>query len=144
MYTFKGEHKFTDNVVAERAVYLQQDRRARHHDHEGRQAVHGRPGPWFGPLRRRPHVLVFNNTNVINNTTVLTLRYGWTTWQDSCDSAAVFGGHSVARLQPGVRERARPGGTNIFPSLSSTRHRGRRRLGPGPVRWKGPMPSTVR
>ena len=26
---------------------------------------------WFGPLRRRPHVLTLNSTNVLNNTTVL-------------------------------------------------------------------------
>ena len=40
---------------------------------------------FFGPLRRRPHVAVINNTNILNDTTVVTLRYGFSTWQDSCD-----------------------------------------------------------
>ena len=47
---------------------------------------------FFGPLRRRPHVFVLNNTNILNDSTVLTLRYGFSTWQDSCDSSRISAG----------------------------------------------------
>ena len=41
-----------------------------------------RSGDFFSTLRRRPHVLAINATNVLNDSTVLTFRYGWQTWQD--------------------------------------------------------------
>ena len=40
----QGRTQVQRQVVVERPLHLQQDRRARQHDHEGRQAVHGRPG----------------------------------------------------------------------------------------------------
>src|SRR5205823_103172 len=73
---------------------------------------------WFGPLRRRPHVLVFNNTNVLNNTTVLTLRYGWTTWQDSCDKQAFTPGIQSLGFSPTYVNALGPGGKDTFPSIS--------------------------
>ncbi len=94
---------------------------------------------WFGPLRRRPHVLVLNSTNVINDTTVLSLRYGFTTWQDSCDAAAVLAGPPVARVQPDLRQRARPRRKGDVPVAAVRQHRGRRRLGPGPGSLEGPL-----
>ena len=54
---------------------------------------------FFGPLRRRPHVAVVNNTNILNDTTVLTLRYGFSTWQDSCDKQPFQPGIGVAGVQ---------------------------------------------
>jgi hypothetical protein len=73
----QGRAQVQRQVVAERPLHLQQDRRAGQHDHEGRQAVHGRSGSVVRAAARRPHVLVCNSTNVINDTTVLSLRYGW-------------------------------------------------------------------
>ena len=79
LVSFKVEHKFTDNVSLS-GFYLYNNT-----DEPGSIAM---PAGFdfldtsTGILHRRPHVLVFNNTNILNDTTVLTLRYGWTTWQD--------------------------------------------------------------
>ena len=79
LISLKIEHKFTDNVSLS-GFYIYNNT-----DEPGSIAM---PDGFnfldtsTGILHRRPHVLVFNNTNIINDTTVLTLRYGWTTWQD--------------------------------------------------------------
>ena len=94
MFTIKAEHKFTDTLVAERPLHLQQDRRARQHDHEA-----GRSGT--SPARTTSSArcaagrtsLVFNNTNILNDTTVLTLRYGWTHLGGLVRQAAVLARH---------------------------------------------------
>ncbi len=75
---------------------------------------------WFGPLRRRPHVLVVNNTNVLNNTTVLTLRYGWTTWYDSCDKQAFSPGLASLGFSDNFVGALGPGGSDTFPVMSFT------------------------
>ena len=41
----QGRAQVHRQVLAERSLHLQQDRRARHDDHADRQAVHGGPGP---------------------------------------------------------------------------------------------------
>jgi len=91
---------------------------------------------WFGPLRRRPHVLVANSTNIINDTTVLSLRYGWTTWQDSCDQQAFSPGIQSLGFSP-TYVNALPS-KEIFPNLTFDQGtEGVGRWGPIPVRWKG-------
>ena len=82
MWSLKIDHKFT-NASSINALYVYNNT--------------DEPGAFIMPeshafmdtdhwiLRRRPHVLVLNNTNVLNDSTVLTLRYGWTTWQDQVD-----------------------------------------------------------
>jgi trimeric autotransporter adhesin len=88
MFTIKAEHKFTDKSSLS-GLYIYNKT-----DEPGSTIM--KPDAWyiasqdnfFGPLRRRPHALVFNSTNIINDSTVLTLRYGWTTWQDACDKQA--------------------------------------------------------
>jgi hypothetical protein len=139
MYTFKGEHKFSDrsslsglyiyNKTDEPGTTLVKDDKLFMADQS----------QWFGPLRRRPHVLVFNNTNVLNDTTVLTLRYGWTTWQDSCDSQPFSAGQQSLGFSPTYVNALPPGGSETFPSLAfdgGTEAVGG--WGPGPIRWKGP------
>ena len=104
MFTVKGEHQFTDRWSMS-GLYIYNKT-----DEPGSTIM--RPEDWyiasqenfFGPLRRRPHVMVLNNTNIINDTTVLTLRYGFSTWQDSVRPAAVFAGYRSAWLQPELRQ----------------------------------------
>jgi hypothetical protein len=79
MWTFKGEHKFS-NSVALSGLYVYNRT--------------SEPGPTATPdelsyleqdanqLVRHPKIFVMNNTNVLNDSTVLTLRYGWTTFPD--------------------------------------------------------------
>jgi len=138
MYTFKGEHKFTDRWSLS-GFYLYNRT-----DEPGSTIMKpdklfmADQDQWFGPLRRRPHVLVFNNTNIINDTTVMTLRYGWTTWQDSCDSQPFSAGLQSLGFSPSFVNSLTPGGANIFPSLTFQQVESVGGWGPIPVRWKGP------
>jgi hypothetical protein len=93
---------------------------------------------WFGPLRRRPHVLVLNSTNVLSNTTVLSLRYGFSTWQDSCDAQPFSPGLQSLGFSPSYVNALGPGGQETFPSLIFDNTESVGGWGPGPVRWKGP------
>jgi hypothetical protein len=138
MYTFKAEHKFTDKVSLS-AFYLYNKT-----DEPGTRLVKddqsfiADQSQWFGPLRRRPHVLVFNNTNVINDTTVMTLRYGWTTWQDSCDPQPFSAGQQSLGFNPSYVNALPAEGRNTFPSLAFNEVEDVGGWGPGPVRWKAP------
>jgi hypothetical protein len=109
MYTFKVEHKFTDKVSLS-AFYLYNKT-----DEPGTRLVKDDKSfiadqdQWFGPLRRRPHVLVFNNTNVINNTTGPDAALRLDHVAGLVRSAAVLGRPAVARLQLVVCQRATGG-----------------------------------
>jgi hypothetical protein len=138
MWTFKGEHKFTDkwslsglyiyNKTDEPGSTIMQPDKLFMADQD----------QWFGPLRRRPHVLVFNNTNILNDTTVLTLRYGWTTWQDSCDAQPFTAGLQSLGFSSNYVNALGPGGANTFPSLQFDDAEDVGGWGPIPTRWKGP------
>ena len=138
MYTFKGEHKFTDNWSLS-GFYLYNKT-----DEPGSSIMKADKlfiadqDQWFGPLRRRPHVLVFNNTNVLNDSTVMTLRYGWTTWQDSCDSQPFSAGQQSLGFNPAYVNALPSVGKETFPSLAFQAVEDVGGWGPGPVRWKGP------
>lgn len=139
MYTFKGEHKFTDkSSLSVLYIYNKTDEPGTTLMKADKLFMADQ-SQWFGPLRRRPHVLVANSTNVINNTTVLSLRYGWTTWQDSCDSQPFSAGLQSLGFSQAYTSALAPGGANIFPSLTFDQGtEGVGGWGPGPVRWKGP------
>ena len=116
MFTVKAEHKFTDKWSLS-ALYIYNKT-----DEPGSTIM--KPDAWyiasqdnfFGPLRRRPHVAVVNNTNILNDTTVLTMRYGFSTWQDSCDkqpfSAGIGSLGFTGAYLNGVSEK------DVFPSLT--------------------------
>src|SRR5204862_5849097 len=139
MYTGKVEHKFTDKWSLS-GFYLYNRT-----DEPGSTIMKpdklfmADQDQWFGPLRRRPHVLVFNNTNIINDSTVMTLRYGWSTWQDSCDSQPFSAGLQSLGFSPTYVNGLAPGGANIFPSLTYQEVEPVGGWGPIPVRWKGPF-----
>ena len=139
MYTFKGEHKFTDRwSLSGLYIYNKTDEPGTTIMKPDKLFMADQD-QWFGPLRRRPHVLVFNNTNILNDTTVLTLRYGWTTWQDSCDKQAFSPGLQSLGFSPAYVNALGPGGSEIFPSLTFDEgSEGVGGWGPGPVRWKSP------
>jgi trimeric autotransporter adhesin len=137
MFTIKMEHKFTDKSSLS-GLYIYNKT-----DEPGSTIM--KPDAWyiasqdnfFGPLRRRPHVLVFNNTNVINNTTVLTLRYGWTTWQDACDKQAFSPG--VGSLGFSQNYTNALSQKDVFPSLTfNDGVQGVGGWGAIPNRWKSP------
>ena len=81
LFMTKLDHKFSDKISLS-GVYLQQDRRAI--QRVGRQLV---PGSGRRPLLRRIHVGVVNNTWIPNSNTVVTVRYGQTSFVDNCGIA---------------------------------------------------------
>jgi trimeric autotransporter adhesin len=95
---------------------------------------------FFTTLRRRPHALVFNNTNILSDTMVLTMRYGWTTWQDQSDFAGYPPGLASLGFNPAYVAGLDPDGPNMFPQLNFNENTsivggwgGNRR------RWNGPL-----
>ena len=138
MYTFKGEHKFTSNSSLS-GLYIYNKT-----DEPGTTLMNADKlfmadqSQWFGPLRRRPHVLVFNNTNVINDTTVATVRYGWTTWQDSCDKQAFTPGLQSLGFNSTYVNALSPGGKDTFPYLGFNEVESVGGWGGIPTRWKAP------
>jgi hypothetical protein len=138
MWTFKAEHKFSDkSSLSGLYIYNKTDEPGSTIMKPDKLFMADQD-QWFGPLRRRPHVLAFNSTNILNDTTVLTLRYGWTTWQDSCDMQAFSPGIQSLGFNPTFVNALAPGGANIFPSLNFDQVEGVGGWGPIPVRWKGP------
>ena len=78
MWTIKGEHKFTDNwSLSGLYVYNRTIEEGRGPFAEGLSWLDG-----SNYLVRHPKVFVLNNTNILNNTTVLSLRYGFTSFPD--------------------------------------------------------------
>jgi hypothetical protein len=137
MFTVKAEHKFTD-TWSMNGLYIYNKT-----DEPGSTIM--KPDQWyiasqtnfFGPLRRRPHVFVVNNTNILNDTTVMTLRYGWTTWQDSCDPQPFSAGvGSLGFSQNYVSQLAE---TDTFPRLNFDQVEDVGGWGgTKPTRWKSP------
>ena len=72
---------------------------------------------FFTTLRRRPHVLAINNTNVLNDTTVLTLRYGWQTWRDQTDTATFGPGLGSLGFSSNYVNAVNEAGRTMFPEL---------------------------
>src|SRR5262245_968225 len=138
MYTFKGEHKFRDNWSLSGFYLYNKTDEPGSTIMKADKLFMADQSQWFGPLRRRPHVLVFNNTNILSDTTVMTLRYGWTTWQDSCDSQPFSAGQQSLGFASSYVNALPAGGANTFPSLMFEQVEDVGGWGPGPVRWKGP------
>jgi hypothetical protein len=140
MFTVKVEHKFTDRSSLNGFyVYNKTDEPGSGIMPPEFQYIEN-TSEFFTTLRRRPHALVFNNTNVLNDSTVLTLRYGWTTWQDQTDFAEYAPGLGSLGFSQGYVGGLDPDGPRMFPRLSFNENTadvggwgGSRR------RWNGPF-----
>jgi hypothetical protein len=136
MFTVKGEHKFTDRwSLSGLYIYNKTDEPGSTIMKQEDWFIASQSN-FFGPLRRRPHVLVFNNTNILNDTTVLTLRYGFSTWQDSCDKQSFSPGiGSLGFASSYVNAVAED---DVFPRLNFVDVESVGGWGGGPIRWKSP------
>jgi trimeric autotransporter adhesin len=136
MFTIKAEHKFT-NTWSLSGLYIYNKT-----DEPGSTIV--KPDQWyiasqanfFGPLRRRPHVMVVNNTNIINDTTVMTLRYGWSTWADSCDKQPFSAGIGSLGFSPNFANAVAE--DDVFPDVRFDDVQDVGGWGGIPTRWKSP------
>ena len=138
MWTFKAEHKFTNNASLSGLYIYNKTDEPGSTIMKADKLFMADQDQWFGPLRRRPHVLVLNSTNVLSNSTVLTLRYGFSTWQDSCDKQAFSDGLQSLGFNQGYVNALGPGGNDTFPSLAFDETESVGGWGGIPVRWKGP------
>jgi hypothetical protein len=118
MFTLKMDHRFTDNwTLSGFYLYNKTDEPGSGIMPADFQHIENQ-AEFFTTLRRRPHVLAINNTNIINDTTVLTLRYGWTTWQDQTDTAIYEPGLASLGFGSGYINAINEGGRNSFPELT--------------------------
>jgi hypothetical protein len=91
-YVIKGEHKLS-NTVSLTGLYLYQN------TDEGWEHFWEELNPFADPGHgaevRRVHVVALNNIIVPNDTTVVSLRYGWTRFDDNQEP---YSGFDIARL----------------------------------------------
>jgi len=138
MFTVKVEHKFTSNASLSGLYIYNRTNEPGSTIMQADKLFMADQDQWFGPLRRRPHVLVFNSTNVLNDRTVLTMRYGFSTWQDSCDKQAFTPGLQSLGFASNYVNALGPGGSDTFPSLSFDQVESVGGWGGYPTRWKSP------
>jgi hypothetical protein len=138
MFSVKVEHKFTSNSSLSGLYIYNRTNEPGSTIMPTDKLFMADQDQWFGPLRRRPHVLVFNNTNVLNDRTVLTMRYGYSTWQDSCDKQAFTPGLQSLGFSPTYVNALGPGGSDTFPSLSFDQTESVGGWGGVPIQWKSP------
>jgi len=138
MFTVKVEHKFTANSSLSGLYIYNRTNEPGSTIMPSDKLFMADQDQWFGPLRRRPHVMVLNSTNVLSDRTVLTLRYGFSTWQDSCDKQAFSPGLQSLGFSQNYVNALGPGGTDTFPSLSFDQTESVGGWGGFPIQWKSP------
>lgn len=117
MFTVKVDHRVSDNWTLT-GFYLYNNT-----DEPGSGMMPGdfqyieNQAEFFTTLRRRPHILAINSTHVVNDSTVLALRYGWQTWQDQTDTATFEPGLASLGFSSTYLNAINPLGRNIFPEL---------------------------
>ena len=148
MYTIKVEHKFTDDwSLSGMYIYNKTDEPA--FDYIGptnpRDDFFFNGATWY--LERRPHVLVFNNTNIVNDTTVLSTRYGWTTWLDNTIPGDFPGGPGALGFASSFTSDLDAAGQNLFPGIDFTGNIGYRNVGKNSKtlgrRWYSPIAFNI-
>jgi hypothetical protein len=117
MWTLKVDHKFTTNwTLGGFYLYNNTDEPGSGIMPADFQYIENH-AEFFTTLRRRPHILAINNTNVLNDSTVLTLRYGWQTWQDQTDTATFEPGLQSLGFSSNYVNAINEAGRTMFPEL---------------------------
>jgi trimeric autotransporter adhesin len=117
MWTLKVEHKFTDNwSLSGFYLYNNTDEPGSGIMPADFQYIENQ-AEFFTTLRRRPHILSINNTNVLSDTMVLTTRFGWLTWQDQTDTAIYEPGLASLGFSSNYVNAINDAGRSMFPEL---------------------------
>ncbi len=117
MFTVKADHKFTANwSLSGFYLYNKTDEPGSGIMPADFQYIENQ-AEFFPTLRRRPHVLAINNTNVLNDSTVLTMRFGWTTWKDTTDTAEYTAGLASLGFSSNYVNAINEAGRTNFPEL---------------------------
>jgi hypothetical protein len=90
-YTGKVEHKFTDGVsLTGFYLYNRTNEPCADYFEPGLNGANRFADPGDYLLRRRPQILALNNTWVLSDRSVLTLRFGWTRFPDNATMTIGF------------------------------------------------------
>lgn len=117
MFTLKMDHRLTDNwTLSGFYLYNKTDEPGSGIMPADFQYIENH-AEFFTTLRRRPHILAINNTNILNDSTVLTLRYGWQTWQDQTDTATFTPGLQSLGFSSNYVNAINEAGRTMFPEL---------------------------
>ena len=148
MFTIKVEHTFTDNwSLSGMYLYNKTDEPAFDYiaDKNPRDDFFFNGATWY--LERRPHVLVFTNAIILNDTTELTTRYGWTTWLDNTIPGVFPGGPSALGFASSFTDGLDAAGQDLFPGISFAGNIGYRDVGKNSKtlgrRWYSPIAFTI-
>jgi hypothetical protein len=123
LYSVKLEHKFTDKVSLT-GFYLYNRT-----DEPCANYISGQDDPnrFIDTadyiLKRRPQILALNNTWVLNDSTVMALRYGWTTFPDNPSLSIDFDPATLGFASAFVNEVGQTG-VSKFPIFTLTGYRG--------------------
>ncbi len=91
MYTGKVEHKFSDKVsLSGFYLYNRTNEPCADYFEPGLNGANRFADPGDYLLKRRPQMLAINNTWVPGNNSVITLRFGWTTFPDNSTMSTSF------------------------------------------------------
>ena len=138
MFTVKVDHRFTDNwSLSGFYLYNKTDEPGSGIMPANFQYIENQ-AEFFPTLRRRPHVLAINNTNVLNDSTVVTLRFGWTTWKDTTDTAVFEPGLASLGFSPNYVNALNAAGQTNFPELLFDEVDDVGAWGGDNVRWNSP------
>jgi trimeric autotransporter adhesin len=144
MFTFKGEHKFSDKSSLSGLFIYNQTKEPAASPVPDEKSFLEQGANW---LIRHPKVFVLNNTNVLSDTTVVSFRYGYSVFPDgrNCrggspgvgcftDGLASLG-FSQTYLN-GVDDTA----ANLFPSVSFQNFSSAgQNLNTAPIKWESPI-----
>jgi hypothetical protein len=90
-YTFKVEHKFTDKVsLSGFYLYNRTNEPCADYFFQGQDGPNRFADPLNYILARRPKILALNNTWILNDTSVLALRFGWSSFPDNNTTTIAF------------------------------------------------------
>ena len=123
-YTFKAEHKFSDNVsLTGFYLYNRTDEPDANYFEVGLNGATRFADPNDYLLKRRPQILALNNTWVLSNDSVLALRYGWTSFVDNNTMTIDFDPAELGFSQTFLDQVDQTGGPK-FPNGSMTGYSG--------------------
>ena len=124
LYSVKVEHKFTDKVsLTGFYLYNRTDEPCTNYYYQGLDAPNRFVDPADYILKRRPQILALNNTWVLNDSSVLALRFGWTTFPDNPSLSIDYDPSQLGFSQNFLSEIGQTGVAK-FPSVGFTTYRG--------------------
>jgi len=144
MLTFKGEHKFSDKSSLSGLFIYNQTKEPAASPVPDEISFLEQGANW---LIRHPKVFVLNNTNVLNDTTVVSFRYGYTVFPDGRNcrggepgKGCFSDGISSLGFSQTYLNALDATAANLFPTVSFQNYSsGGQNLNTAPIKWESPI-----